>query len=131
MNLKIKIKNREYKVGLQEVANKTIVNIDGNEYVFDSKGTVAQLDRSVSTGPVQSHATSKEHSKQIKTPLAGTISEILVQVGAEIKVGQKLLILSAMKMENEILAETQGKIKEILVNKDQPVKAGALLIILE
>jgi biotin carboxyl carrier protein len=72
-----------------------------------------------------------EKIKEIKTPLSGIISEIFVKQGEEIKFGQKLIILSAMKMENDILSETRGVIKKVLVTKDQKVKEGEILIILE
>jgi glutaconyl-CoA/methylmalonyl-CoA decarboxylase subunit gamma len=58
------------------------------------------------------------------------VSELFVNVGDIIKPGQKLLVLSAMKMENEILAEYEGKIKEIKIAKNQKVKEGEVLITL-
>lgn len=129
MNLKIKIKGREYIVDIWEAENKVIVNIDGNEYVFGVNGNGrAEKENS---GSVKAVSIIQKNFKQIKAPLSGTISEILVRPGDVIKMEQKLLILSAMKMENEILAETEGKIKEISVKKGQAVREGDLLIILE
>ncbi|MFA5087204.1 MAG: biotin/lipoyl-containing protein [Candidatus Paceibacterota bacterium] len=129
MNLKIKIKGREYNVSVEDLADTVVVNIDGNEYVFDANGNgKAQKENS---GFVKPASIAPKNSKQIKAPLSGVISEISIEPNSLIKVAQKLLTLSAMKMENEILAETQGKVKEILVKKGQAVREGDLLIILE
>lgn len=132
MNLKIKIKGREYDVELQENKDKVIVKIDGKEYVFANNGETSQTEKQNSPNETGSKILAKNNNiKEIKAPLSGTISEIFIKTGDEIKIAQKLLTLSAMKMENEILAESNGKIKEILVTKDQKVKEGEILIILE
>ncbi len=132
MNLKIKIKGREYDVELQEDKDKVIVKIDGKEYIFANNGETSQIEKQDNQSEKGAKILAKNNNiKEIKAPLSGTISEIFIKTGNEIKIAQKLLTLSAMKMENEILAESNGKIKEILVTKDQKVKEGEILIILE
>ena len=69
-------------------------------------------------------------SKEVRAVLAGTITELAVNVGDIVKPGQKLLTLSAMKMENEILAECEGKIKEIKITQSQKVMEGDILMVL-
>lgn len=132
MNLKIKIKSREYDVELQEDKDKVIVKIDGKEYVFANNGEKSQIEKEDNLNETRSKILAKNNNiKEVKAPLSGTISEIFIKPGDEIKITQKLLTLSAMKMENEILAESNGKIKEILITKDQKVKENEILIILE
>jgi biotin carboxyl carrier protein len=60
--------------------------------------------------------------------MPGKVLKLLVQEGQEIDKNQSLLILEAMKMENEIRAEKAGVIAKILVKENQSVESGAVLI---
>ena len=63
--------------------------------------------------------------------MPGKIVDVLVSVGQEVKAKQPLVIMEAMKMENEMRASRDAKIKEILVKKGQSVDTGAVLIVFE
>ena len=67
----------------------------------------------------------------VKSPLPGVILDIKVNVGDEVKKGQTLIILEAMKMENSINADKDGKIAAINVSKGESVLEGTDLIIIE
>lgn len=67
----------------------------------------------------------------IQAPLPGTVMEIEVAVGQKVEKGDLLLILEAMKMENEVISDISGHVKEILVEKGATVPAGALLVVIE
>ena len=62
-----------------------------------------------------------------KAPLPGTINDIKVAVGQTVNVGDVVLILEAMKMENEITAEKAGTITSITVNKGDSVMEGTTM----
>jgi biotin carboxyl carrier protein len=64
----------------------------------------------------------------LKTPLPGTILDIVVAVGDTVKTGQKLIVLEAMKMENSIEAHRDGKIINIKVNRGDSVLEGDVLL---
>lgn len=66
----------------------------------------------------------------ILTPLPGVILDILVKVGDTVSIGQKLIVLEAMKMENNIESDVAGKILEIQVNKGDSVMQGDTLLII-
>jgi len=66
----------------------------------------------------------------IKSPLPGVILEVFVREGDEVKMGQKLLMLEAMKMENNIEADKAGKVVQILKGKGDSVMEGDVLIII-
>jgi len=66
----------------------------------------------------------------VKSPLPGVILDINVQVGDTVKVGDKLLLLEAMKMENTISSDLAGKVLEIKVEKGSSVMEGADLVII-
>lgn len=61
-------------------------------------------------------------------PMPGTILRVLVNIGDEVKENQPLMILEAMKMENEVVANHAGKVAGIHVNQGQVVNAGDALI---
>ena len=67
----------------------------------------------------------------VKSPLPGVILDIKVNVGDEVKKGQTLIILEAMKMENSINADRDGKIAAINVSKGESVLEGTDLVIIE
>ena len=64
----------------------------------------------------------------VKAPLPGTISPISVKVGDQVNVGDTVLVLEAMKMENNIEAEYAGTVTSIVVNPGDSVMEGAVLL---
>jgi glutaconyl-CoA/methylmalonyl-CoA decarboxylase subunit gamma len=66
----------------------------------------------------------------IKSPLPGVILEILVKEGDVVKLGQKLIVLEAMKMENSIDADKPGKVISIMKNKGDAVMEGDVLLVI-
>ena len=67
----------------------------------------------------------------VEAPLPGRVIEILVKVGDEVKVGQAVVVLEAMKMENSITSNYQGTVKQILVSSGDAVAANAALVEIE
>ena len=66
----------------------------------------------------------------VSTPMQGTIVQVLVEVGATVEVGQAILVLEAMKMENHINAERSGTVAEIRVAAGDSVGTGDVLAII-
>jgi acetyl/propionyl-CoA carboxylase alpha subunit len=67
----------------------------------------------------------------LKAPMPGLIVRVTVQVGDTVQAGQGLVVMEAMKMENELRAQVAGKVKSIVVSPGTVVEKGALLIELE
>ena len=63
-------------------------------------------------------------------PMAGTILRILVKEGQRVKKGENLIVLEAMKMENEIVADEDGVVRRILVKENDSVESDQALLIL-
>jgi len=70
-------------------------------------------------------------SGSIEAPMQGTIVKVLVEVGQQVEAGAGILVLEAMKMENQINAETSGTVKEIKVAAGDTVGGGDILAIIE
>lgn len=64
----------------------------------------------------------------VVAPLAGSVARVLVEEGQEIKAGEVLLVLEAMKMETEITAPKDGVVAKVLVEKGTAVQAGEGLV---
>ena len=64
----------------------------------------------------------------VKAPLPGTITELKVQVGQQVNVGDVVLVLEAMKMQNNIEAEYAGTVTSITVKQGETVMEGAVLM---
>ena len=67
---------------------------------------------------------------QVKSPLPGTVLDVFVRPGDAVKVGQRLLLLEAMKMENEIAAPSDGTVKQIAKEKGATVVTGDVLLVI-
>ena len=70
-------------------------------------------------------------SVEVSAPMPGTISEVLVSVGDEVKFDDEIIVLEAMKINNPICAPTNGRIKEVRVKEKDKVKTGQVLVVLE
>lgn len=86
----------------------------------------------------ENQSTKKENIKIVKSPMVGTFyskpsptAESYVEVGKEVKVGETLCIIEAMKLMNEIEAEYTGKISKILVEDGKAVEYGTPLFEIE
>ncbi len=125
MDFKLKIGNKEYDIKILEIGEEIKIKVGEKEFIFGKEAKEK-------ASPLQMFLPKRDFTKkEIKASLAGIVSEIFVQKGNFLKKGQKIFIISAMKMENEVLSDFEGKIKEIFVKKEQKVKAGETLLILE
>ena len=134
---KFTIKGNEYDVKIQDIEDK-IAHIEVNGTVYDveihqevkQSKTPRLVRKPVAQKPGEGTIAKKEAGATIKVeaPLPGNIFKILVNVGDEVKKGDNLLIMEAMKMENNVLAEKDGVVKTIKVNVGDAVLQGDVLI---
>jgi biotin carboxyl carrier protein len=69
--------------------------------------------------------------QRIKAPMPGRVVRLLVAVGDTVELRQGVVVVEAMKMENELGAPKAGRVKEIAVTEGQSVEAGRVLIVIE
>ena len=73
----------------------------------------------------------EEGAGSIESPMPGRVVGIKVSVGQEVKMGEGIVLVEAMKMENELTAPKSGKVKEIKVKVGEAVEGGQLLLVIE
>jgi len=132
---------------------KFLINVNGNEYeveveeIANGESTTqrpAQASQpkpasrpAAKSKPAPKKAAQKkevvvsEGSEAIDAPMPGSILSINVKEGDTVKSGQVLLILEAMKMENEILAPRDGKVASISISEGTSVNTGDNLVVIE
>ena len=102
-----------------------IVTVNGVAYnVTVEEGTGAPA---AAAAPAAPAAPASAGAVEVKAPMPGTILDVKVQAGQSVKKGDVLVILEAMKMENEICAPSDGKITGVNVRKGDSVETQALL----
>jgi pyruvate carboxylase subunit B len=121
---------------LMEGASHTVVarkNDDGYQILLAGKQleAVVESERSRLLRKFDTQGSSGPKKVEIKAPMPALVVKVEVAVGDSVKPGQGLLILEAMKMENEIKAHSSGVVKTIYVTQGKPVEKGELLILLE
>ena len=67
----------------------------------------------------------------VKSPMPGKIVRILVGVGDEVSAGQGVIVVEAMKMQNELKASRPGRVTALAVKANDTVEAGAVLVVVE
>ncbi len=111
--------------------NGTIYKVEVDKVIQQSK--TPKLVRAKTKPPVEEPPLKPSSSVAgiIKSPLPGVVLNFYVKVGDTVKVGQKIILLEAMKMENNLDSDRDGKVKAILVNQGDAVMEGDPLIEIE
>ena len=107
------------------------VNVNGSMYEVEIElmgETAAKAAPTPAEAPAPAAAPVQAgEGEKIESPMPGTILAVNVNNGDAVKKGQVLMILEAMKMENEIMAGCDGVVTSVAVTKGQSVETGALL----
>ena len=137
---KFTISGKQYEVEVQSFENdKAQVVVNGTQYEVDverekeeAKPVIAPRPKAAPAPAATPAAAPAGDANGVKAvaPLPGTIMQIFVNVGDEVKRGDKILMYEAMKMENNFLAEADGVIKDIKVKVGDNVLQGAVLAII-
>lgn len=136
---KFKINGNDYTVAINSIeGNIADVTVNGAAYKVEMENApaVAAVPAPVSATPAAPVAVPAAApapapagaAKVIEAPLPGVIIEVSVKEGQAVKAGQKVAVLEAMKMENEIQAECDGTVTAIHVAKGDQVVEGSKLI---
>lgn len=139
---KFKINGKDYAVTIGEAEGKMLsVNVNGADYQVELEQEIAGQagndakpavipgsDRGSQPATATPAPAPKGAGTTIKSPLPGIIISIDVKEGQAVKRGQKLAVIEAMKMENEIQASSDGTVTAVLVNKGDSVLEGTEIV---
>ena len=135
---KYKINGNEYSVAIIDLeGDKAAVEVNGVSYQVDilTEGYTAPAPRpaakpAAAPAPAPEPAAPAGKGTAVQSPLPGVILDIKVAVGDQVKAGQTVAILEAMKMENNINAECDGVITAIKVSKGDNILEGSDIVII-
>ncbi len=134
---KFKINGKEYNVAVNGIEGKNAdVTVNGVNYQVELENEVpaaaaapaAAAPAAAAPAAAAPKAAAPAGGKKIGSPLPGVIISVDVKEGQAVKRGQKVAVIEAMKMENEILAECDGTITAIHVAKGDSVLEGADIV---
>lgn len=143
-NYKLKINGNDYNVDINEVEGQEIkLDVNGTSYVVTVDQEIKQQPQRPVARPVAAAAqvapaasgnvqkgNAPAAGNKVTTPLPGTILDVFVNVGDVVKSGQTVVLLEAMKMENNIEADCDGTVKEVKVRKGDSVLEGDVLVVI-
>lgn len=143
---KYKVNGAQYDVTIDSISGSVAkVEVNGIPFEVEMQGsTLVEEDlptqaAAEAAAPVQAAAPATEApaaapaagpgaGTPVKAPLPGVVTKILVSAGQAVKKGETVLVLEAMKMENNIAAETDGKVTGICVSVGDSVMEGTTLV---
>ena len=103
------------------------VNVNGTVYEVEIEDISGAAPAAPAPAPAVAPSAAPSGGEAITSPMPGNILAVNVQPGDAVKKGQVLMILEAMKMENEIMCPRDGKVVSVAVNKGAAVDSGAVL----
>ena len=132
MKYKVTLNNRTYEV---EVEAGEAMLVDEYEAYAPAPAAAPVAAVPAAAAPVAAPApapaaASLAAGEVVKSPMPGNILKINVTLGQKVKEGDVLIVLEAMKMENEIVAPKAGSVAQIAVSKGQVVETGSPLVVI-
>lgn len=131
MKYKVTLNKRVYEVEVEEGQAMLI-----DEYELKAPAAapaaqpVQQTAAAAAPAPLAPQPSGMAQGEAVKSPMPGNILKINVSVGQHVDEGDVLLILEAMKMENEVVATKAGTVAQLLVDKGAVVETGAPLVVI-
>ena len=143
----VKLDAKKYEVDLRKLPGSPVYSmlIAGKSYEADVRRDGEWLNVSVqgesyrisvreelwATAAATTAKSSREGIHQLKAPMPGLVVEIRTRVGDKVQEGQALVVIEAMKMQNELCAQTDGTVKEIRVKEQDAVDPAQVLMVIE
>ena len=129
---KFKINGNQYEVAINAIeGNIADVTVNGTAYKVEMENAPAAAPApapAAAPAAAAAPAPAAGPGTDINSPLPGVIIEVSVKEGQAVKSGQKVAVLEAMKMENDIVAEKDGTVTAIHVHKGDSVLEGAKIV---
>ncbi len=124
-NYSLIVDNRSFEVDVDITEDEYRVLVDGRSYRVELVD-----ERRVRLGGLQS-GIQPQGRQRVSVPMPGKVIEVLVGEGDRVEKGQGLVIVEAMKMENEVRSPIAGEVRQVRVKAGDALEAGALLMVVE
>ena len=131
MKYKVTLNGRTYEVEVE--AGKAMCVAEYEAYAPAAAPVAAPVAAAPVAAPAAAPAAAGvtvSGGESVKAPMPGNILKVNVSVGQNVKAGQVLVVLEAMKMENEIVAPRDGSVAQVVVSKGAVVDTGDPLVVL-
>jgi biotin carboxyl carrier protein len=112
-----------YVADVEDHGGECLVDVGGESYAIQVEEQTRYIIRTRGGGPGGGAA------QTVKAPLPGKITHVAVRAGDTVAAGQSLVVIEAMKMENELKATAAGTVREVRVGPGQAVNAGDVLVV--
>lgn len=130
MKYKVTLNGKTYEVEVE--AGKAVL-LDEYEALAPAPAAAAEAPAPAAApaaAPAPAAAVNLAAGEPVNSPMPGNILRVEVKQGDQIKAGQLLVVLEAMKMENEIMAPKDGTVAQVVVSKGSVVETGSPLVVL-
>ncbi len=137
------INGTKYEVAIGDIEDCNVtVTVNGEEYKVEMEKPAepekkkpvvrpAAVETSADTPATAKAAAGAVNGTPVKAPLPGVITDIRVNVGDEVQVGDTVVVLEAMKMANNLQAEKAGKVTAVCVKAGESVMEDDVLVVIE
>ena len=131
MSYKVSVNNKSYTVNVISRRPGSIkLEINGKEYdvALEQSGATKQISKGTTKRSKKHTSGATSSSNEIKAPMPGIVAQVKVSAGDSVKKGDAVLVIEAMKMENNIPALRDGTISKVHVKEGSDVEKDQLLI---
>jgi biotin carboxyl carrier protein len=119
------IDGASYVADVKEESGRFVVEVGGETYTVRTEEETRHIIRT------RGGAVSGDRGQTITAPMPGKVTHVAVRVGDTVDAGTSVLMIEAMKMENEFRASAPGTVKDVRVRAGQAVNAGDVLVVIE
>ena len=130
MKYKVTLNNRVYEVEVEQGEAMLVDEYELKAPAAAAPAAPVAAAAPAAAAPAPAAGAALAAGEVIKSPMPGNILKILVSQGQQVKEGETLIILEAMKMENEIVATRAGSVAQIAVSKGQVVETDTPLVVI-
>ena len=131
--MKIRVEGKWYFVEVEDSSSDpAVVLVDGQKFEVKLQDTASLIEsEKPSDENTSKSGTMMGNGQEFKSPMPGTVITILVRIGQEVKVGQDMIVLESMKMQQTLKADTNGTVGDIAVSEGDQILDGDLILLIK
>ena len=128
--MKIRVEGKWYFVEVEDLStDPAVVLVDGQKFEVKLEDIGSLIEEEKLSDENISESGSMGNRSEFRSPMPGTVITILVKIGDDVKVGQDLIVLESMKMQQTLKADDNGIVAEITVSEGDQILDGDLILL--